>query len=234
MKALLFFISVVVMSSACHGKQTFVVTGPEGHHLLPLAESILHELYQPLNIDISVLPVPSARSLRYVNDGNADAEIARVAGIEKQFEQLVPVPVPLLTLYLNAVARNDDISIERMQHARGGRVAIRLGSKYVEQYTASWKVLQVDSIEQQLNLLMNKRVDYALVEGIKPELDLAKLGAGPLYQMTLEIVPMYHYLHKKHQHLLPELTKRMQLLHDNGRVNQLIEKFLQRENSNPL
>lgn len=234
MRKLLLLIMAVVVSWQGQAKQTFTITGPEGHYLLPLAESILQELYQPLGIDISILQLPSARSLLYVNEGNADAELARVAGIDQQFAQLVPVEVPLLKLYLIAVARTDDISIERMQQARGGRVAIRLGTKYIEQYTAGWGVIQVDSIAQQLNLLVNKRVDYALIEGIKAELLLADISAEPLFQKTLETVPMFHYLHKKHQHLLPELANRMQYLRDSGRIDALIEQFLQRESSKML
>lgn len=227
MKKVLFFIATLMLSLSINAKQVFTVTGPENHYLLPVAQQIVTEVYQPLDIEIRLLELPAARSLRYVNDGFADAELARVAGIEREFTELIPVPVPLVTLYLIAVARTPDISIENMQHARGGRVAIKLGSKYVEQYTKDWKVLQVESMEQQLHLLANGRVDYVLIDAIQPTLDLSAFAKDTLYQQTLQSVSVHHYIHKKHQQLLPAITTELSRLHDSGRIDAIIKHFIQ-------
>lgn len=227
MTKILFFLATLLLCLSSNAKQLFTITAPEGHYLLPLAQQIVTEVYQPLDIEIELLTLPTARSLRYVNDGLADAELARVEGIEQEFTDLMPVPVPLVTLYLIAVARTADVSIKSMQQARGGRVAIKLGSKYVEQYTKDWKVIQVESMEQQLQLLVNARVDYILIDAIQPTVNLTAVYKGHLHQRAIQRVSVYHYIHKKHQQLLPALTAELQRLHNSGRIDAIIEQFIQ-------
>lgn len=213
--------------NSSNATQAFTITTAEDHYLQPLARQIVTEVYEPLNIELDILQLPTARSLHYVNDGFADAELARVEGMELEFKELIPVPVPLFSIYMIAIANTPDVSIQSMQNARGGRVAIRLGSKYSEQYTKDWKVIQVASMEQQLQLLLNGRVDYILVDAIQPTINLSGLDKVHLYQRALQRVTVHHYIHKKHQQLLPAIATELSRLHDSGRIDAIIDHFIQ-------
>lgn len=206
-----------------------VITAPAGHYLLPVGWSILQEAYAPLSIDIRMLELPPARALVYVSDGNADAELARVAGIEQDFPNLQRVPEPLITLYLVAVSRSADATLPQLQRARRGHLVIRRGARYVEDLTASWRPVQVDTVEQQLNLLRSGRADYALVESLQPQFNLPVSAEVPLYQTMLAEVPIYHYVHEKHQALIPLLTASLKQLHQSGRIAELIIQFEQEQ-----
>ncbi|MDX1391143.1 MAG: transporter substrate-binding domain-containing protein [Rheinheimera sp.] len=218
-------LALALLSPFAQGQQVFTVTAPQGHYLLPLAEQIVREMYQPLAIDIKLLQLPTARSLKYVNDGYADAELARASGMESQFTQLQAVPVPLLNLYLIVLSSHEDMSLQRMQQVRKGRVAIIHGTKYVEHFTRDWQVTAVDSHELLFNLLSSGRVDYILLESLWPQYVFPAMQTDKYFQRTLETVPMYHYVHRNHAALIPQLTESVLQLQQNGRINQLISQF---------
>lgn len=206
-----------------------VVSAPAHHPLLPLGLKITQEMYAPLGMTVRMLEVPSARSLPFVDDGNADAELARVIGMEQQFTHLRRVPLPILNLYLVVVSRSPNVTLVELEHARTGYVVIQLGGKYVEKVSEKWRPVKVNTMQQQLDLLANNRADYALIESLRPTLTLPAELADKLYQVTLEQVPLYHYVHEKHQQLIPALTENVRHMIETGRDVELITQFEQEQ-----
>ena len=205
--------------------ETYVIAAPQGHYMLPLGGQIMQQLYRPLGITPVLLEVPAARSPAYVNAGNADAEMARLAGLEQDYPGLVPLAEPLLRLYLVALATDAPLSLQHLQQAKAGRVVIRHGARYVENYTASWKPVLVQNVALQLNLLLSGRVDYALVESLLPTLNLPDSLAAQLQQVQLLSVPMYHYVYQRHQAQLPQLNEQLQRMRQTGEIAELIRQF---------
>ena len=195
----------------------------------PLGKQIMQQLYQPLGITPQLLEVPAARSPAYVNAGNADAEMARQAGLQQDYPNLVPLAEPILRLYLVALATDAPLSLQQLQQAKAGRVVIRHGARYVENYTASWKPVLVQNVALQLNLLLSGRVDYAVVESLQPTLHLPDTLATQLQQVQLMSVPMYHYVHQRHQALVPQLNEQLLRLTQSGEIEELIRQFEQQQ-----
>ena len=108
--------------------ETMKIGVPEGHYMLPLGESLIQALYQPLNIKTELIELPPLRSLSMVNSGELDADLVRLAEVGEPYPDLIRLPTPLLTLQLNVVSATPDMSLDKLKQARKGRIAIQLNS----------------------------------------------------------------------------------------------------------
>lgn len=209
--------------------ETMQIGAPEGHYMLPLGESLIQALYQPLNIKTELIPLPPLRSLSMVNSGELDAEMVRIAEVGQRYPDLIRLPTPLLTLQLEIVSATPNMTLDNLKQARKGRIVIQLNSMKSQQLIGHLEPVIVHSIEQQLKLLASGRVDFALIDSIHG-LDLTtgySTAERPLFQTTVLQEPGYHFLNKKHQALLLPLEQSAQDIQVSGRVEELLQQFRQ-------
>jgi len=62
-----------------------------------ISEMVLREAYRRLGRTLVVHQLPGERSLVYANEGKMDGELYRKLGLDRDYPNLVIVPVPLLT-----------------------------------------------------------------------------------------------------------------------------------------
>lgn len=209
--------------------ETLQIGAPEGHYMLPLGESLIQALYQPLNIKTELIPLPPLRSLSMVNSGELDAEMVRIAEVGQRYPDLIRLPTPLLTLQLEIVSATPNMTLDNLKQARKGRIVIQLNSMKSQQLIGNLEPVVVHSIEQQLKLLASGKVDFALIDSIQG-LDLTtgySTAERPLFQTTVLQEPGYHFLNKKHQALLLALDQSAQDLKVSGRIDELLQQFRQ-------
>ena len=75
---------------------TVVVSGIQNEQTHAMAKEVLREAYRRIGYDIRFEFLPGKRSLEYANKGLTDGDVARIAGTEKKYPNLIPVPTPII------------------------------------------------------------------------------------------------------------------------------------------
>ena len=83
--------------------------------------------------------------------------------------------------------------------------------------------LPVITLEQALRSVAKGRADVAVLPGTEADYVLARFADLKIQkvQPALEQLPMYHYIHRKHQALVKPLTEQLQRQQTAGSVNEL-------------
>ena len=184
------------------------------------------ELFRRLDLDYRLSFLPAQRSLVFTNEGTTDVIIGRAAAIEKKLPNIIRIPVNILDFEYTAYTRDPELQVDSWQSLGGYTVGIINGWKIIEQNVGSAKqVVKVNDFEQLFSLLDIGRVDVAIMDRIMAEWTFRQLGLDlHIVQPPLISQPNYVYLHKKHADLVPEFTRVLQEIKQDGTYNALFAK----------
>jgi polar amino acid transport system substrate-binding protein len=90
------------------------------------------------------------------------------------------------------------------------------------------KVARVKSSSQLLRMLNNERIDAVVAPRISAILSLADLRfkTMTILEPPLQILPLFHYLNKKHQSLVPELENVLQKMEDDDEIKRIRDEYI--------
>lgn len=185
--------------------------------------------YAKLGIDTESKQLPAARSLFMADSGQTDGEVNRTADIETEHPNLVRIEVPVnwleaVALSCNKTVKADLDSISRM------RVGIKIGNLYAERLTQKMPaVVKLADETRLLDLLLANRLDVLIINRTlalslkrEPRYNCLTINDPPLLS-----VPLYHYLHKRHADIVPDITRVLREMHDSGESKAIRERILQ-------
>lgn len=193
-------------------------------------DQLIAAVFRELGLEAELLIYPTAteRGLRNANEGVDDGLAMRVAGLERQYPNLIRVPEP--------VAINDFVAISiRYRFATRSWASLQ---PYGVSYIIGWKVFEqnvptgrelmlVRDADQLFTLLARDRTDVVLYERWQ---GLAKTRAMGLQVQVMEPplvrTPMYIYLHKKHAALVPRVAQALARLKHNGSYDRIHDATL--------
>jgi len=202
-------------------------TSPERTGFLDL---LLAAVFRELGLEAELLIYPTAteRGMLNANEGVDDGLAMRVAGLEKQYPNLIRAP--------EEVATNDFVAYTMgPRFATDGWDSLK---PYVVSYIIGWKVFEynvpqgkeltlVRDADQLFGLLASGRADVALYERWQ---GLAKSRAMGLRVQVLEPplvrTRMYMYLHKKHAALVPQVAAALAKLKKDGTYQRIFDNTL--------
>lgn len=174
-----------------------------------IAEQVLREAYRRLGRTLVVHQLPGERSLVYANEGQMDGELYRKLGLQRDYPNLVIVPVPLLTFELVIFTRGTSFVVSGWDSLRPYTLGFVRGNKIVQENTRGMKVEPVSTMHQAFEKLMMGRTDLVLghrASGMAV-VRSQKLEGITVLDPPLASFPVYHYLNRKHEALVPELTR---------------------------
>jgi polar amino acid transport system substrate-binding protein len=75
-----------------------------------------------------------------------------------------------------------------------------------------------------MNLLLKGRLDALLVDRAWAEAEKAKPGMGCLRinEPPLVVVPLYHYLNRRHADLAPLITGELRAMRESGEIDRIL------------
>jgi polar amino acid transport system substrate-binding protein len=188
-----------------------------------LVAKVILEAYRRLGMEAFIVSMPAERSLVSANAGETDGELYRRAGIEKNYPNLLMVPVPVASYEVVAFASTSStLSIHNWASLPPWRMAFVKGIKVIEENTAGMQTVPVATLQQAFGMLDKGRVDLVLANRISglATLRSMKLAGIEPRSLPLAAFPVYHYLHVSREALLPRLS---QVLQDMAR-----ERWMQR------
>lgn len=173
-----------------------------------IAEQVLREAYHRLGMGLEVVRLPAERALLSANDGVVDGELYRKVGIERDYPNLMIVPVPLLTYEIVIFTLGTSFVVSGWESLRPFTIGFIRGIKIVEQNTQGMRIEPVGTMMQALQKMTMGRTDVVVgnrASGLAVARSL-KLADIRVLQPPLATFPVFHYVHKKHEALIPKLS----------------------------
>ncbi|WP_430461758.1 hypothetical protein ACQUQU_02940 [Thalassolituus sp. LLYu03] len=208
--------------------EPLVIGAMEKYPLNSLGVNVLREAYDQLKLTFIISEWPSPRSLELADLGKLDAEMGRIDAVESRYSHLRRVPVPLITLDIVAVTSTPELQNVPLNKIGQYHLGITRGmSLYNLMDQPVSAAEQPGTAGQLLRMVVNKRVDFALVPSSVARC-WQETVAVPLYVVpdTLASFRIYHYLNRKHENLVQPLTQVLQQMEDSGRLDTIKERFM--------
>lgn len=177
-------------------------------------EMALRACYGKFHIRLEFQETPNERALIESNAGRVDGEASRKGGLTASYPNLRQVDVPLyiniVSAYVYGATKTAPASWAEL--SRMERVGIIIGGKAIEDATAGWNnIVRLSSFESAFQMLKRGRLD-AFVGRRADSLQAlaqAQLRIGDFPQQTVMSFPLFHYLHSKHEALVPNVTQEL-------------------------
>lgn len=184
-----------------------------------LVDVVAGEAFRRAGLKIKLIQLPAERALINANAGIEDGEVSRVAGIEKAYSNLVPVPEKLVDHHFVAFTRNatlNNITWESLQPYTVGYIR---GYKIVEKNVPSGtRISTANDAEQLFTMLDLGRIDIAIYRRWEGQAIAKKLGIQKLriIEPSLAEAGIYIYLHKKHADKIPLIASALREIKAEG------------------
>lgn len=191
-------------------------------------EEIAREAFRRAGYGLRVVPLPIERALVNANAGIEDGDLFRAAGFEKDYPNLLQVPQPLIDQDFVALTLRADVEVRSWSDLARYSIAHITGQKIIErQLQGAANVTTVRDGELLLELLVNGRVDI-IVHNRWVALWLARRAGRTVrvLEPPLLRVPMYMYLHRKHEALVPRLAAALVDVQRDGTWQRLYNEIL--------
>jgi polar amino acid transport system substrate-binding protein len=185
-----------------------------------ILELILTEAFLRAGHQVTFARLPAERGLREAELGLADGVVARIAGLEQLYPDLMMVPVPIIeSRDFVAFTLSERPVIEKWSDLSHHNVVFVRGWKIIEQSIPTARsVVSVSSTELAFQMLKRGRADVV----VSPRLDglvmSHKLGLSPVFvhQPPLESMSLYPYLSRKHSDIVPEIEAALLSMKEDG------------------
>lgn len=192
-------------------------------------EPAIAAVYKEIGLTVEFVLLPPERSLKSVESGVIDAEMARVVGGTTGYQNVIETNEPLLELQLLAVVRKDfkakqlapaDLKAYKLGLYRGTKLAEGLVAKLGLEATAANSTLQT------YQMLNAGRFDVALVSSVTP-VSMYPEFSGSLKTLERPVATskVVHVVNKKWAAYVPKLDAAVKALKADGRWAKLIAGY---------
>jgi len=211
-------------------KQTIKVSTAEDSFIQEVSAAVLIEAYRQLSIGVEIVKLPNARSLVTSNIGHTDGEVSRLKGIDKKFNNLIPIPISINFLQGTVFSNMRNIEILDWKDIHNYIALCVRGIKFVEHYFSlnNIKCNEVTHQSQAINMLEVGRADLAvlpLLNGLAHIREQNSKRVKPVSKALVK-VDLFHYLHKKHTSLVPALTKVLLEMKKSGQIEAIRNAYI--------
>ncbi|WP_419147749.1 hypothetical protein [Pseudoalteromonas 'SMAR'] len=193
---------------------------PQARYVIEL----MTRVYAELGYELLVQDFNHPNALIAANAGSLDGQLGRVASISNDYPNLRRVDFPLFKFKLQLVSFCRDCRYQDV-NSLTIRSGYPVAEDYLAQHPTSAYVVKVKSAVAQLNLVMQQQVEAALLLDFHLKPHLAKLNLDKLQVTDLALVESFHFVHKRHDDLVPLLKDKLEELERAGVVAELKAKY---------
>ena len=193
------------------------------------AESLLRWAFDRIGYDIGVVSMTLERSLINADSGVHDGDLIAGPAREVEYPNLLRVPEKLLDFDIVGYTGRTDVQardwVELVRH----RVGYLTGWKAVEQnLQPAQSAVAARDVDQLVQLLANDRVDVVLGNRWNNITQTARRMGITVRRLEppLRQIPMFTYLNRRHQALVPPLATALAEAKRSGQWQRLYEQIL--------
>ena len=186
-------------------------TTPAGDGYLDV---IAREAFRRAGVDLKLVKLPAERGLINANAGIEDGDLVRIAGLEKQYPNLIRVPEKLTDWVFVAFSKDRTLPANWMAIRQRAVGHIKGWKIYERAVNGAERVTTVDDPEQLFRLLALDRIEVALYERWLGLALARKLGLKDVRPLSPPLArrEMFIYLHKRHAALVPKIAEALRAM----------------------
>ena len=198
---------------------------PSNSKLAQYISTLLIGTYEKIGYNVRFVDVAGVSELPMADKDRLSGALARFDYIEKQYPNLIRVPVPVLEFNLIEVKKKQACASceQRKLHTVSYIESVEIAKRYVEKLPEKIKRFPVETPVQLSQLLAKGRLDaiYLIDSEIAPQM----LSDNQYQFRAVDSAVDYHYLARHQAHLLPLLTNALQEMAANGEMAALKKKY---------
>lgn len=227
MKILFSLLMLTILNSSAFA-QTLVFSTIEKSVNSDISEEVMREAYKRLGYDIEVRRMPGSRALDMANSGKTDGELYRVSGVNEKYNNLIITPTAINKLEAVAFATDKSIKVNGIDSLKSFNIGIRRGIKFSEKLTKGIKTRSVNSNQQLFSMLEKNRLDIVILARTNgtQALKNSKQSGIMILEPSIATYPLHHYLHKKHQGLVPKLDAVLKNMKEEGFIQSVRDRVV--------
>lgn len=192
----------------------------------------LQEAFRRIGLTMELVKPESAQRSMFLANEQGDGDANRVYNIKELAPQntsnLVQIPEVTHTDVLAVYSIDLDFPVEGWQSIKDYRNGARIGAKIIEKKLPGQRSF-VASTEQLVKMLIAGRLDtFVDFEQISDKAikDLGMTGKVKRLSPVLLTTPMYSYIHKKYQDLVPKIADALRQMKEDGTFDRIQEEIL--------
>jgi len=185
------------------------------------------EVYGKLGIEWELKKLPGKRALADADSGKYDGALCRTAIVEKQCKNLVRIPVSIGTVQVGVFTIDKQFEVNGWASLKPYKLGVIRGLALTDKPTENMDRNMINGPKSAFDMMIKGRHDVVVV----PRLDaLVYLKKNNLedkikaYSKPVMELKLFHYLHEKHEELIPKFTKVLQEMEEKGKLKELIAK----------
>ncbi|MEH6343610.1 MAG: transporter substrate-binding domain-containing protein [Bermanella sp.] len=222
------FLLVFMMAPGCvHADKPMVFSIMSGGTVAKRLIPVLTSAYAELGIEVEFKYYPASRAVKLADAGMYDGETFRGMDFINAESNLLPVMVVVAEVEWWVYSKNINFKVQGYKSLEPYHVSSRRGilaADNILKYARKKKML--NTFEQTLLMLDAGRVDLAILPA---RISLAILEKMPLdiyaLKPAIRVDELYHFIHKKHEALIPKITKILKRMKRNGKINLFSNRF---------
>ncbi len=220
---LLISAGLVFLSASVSAAETVVMSAIEGSTDAEAAVAVIGEAYKNIGYEIDIKWYPGSTALEKSSSGEVDAELQRIDGISQKYPDLIQIPIPINFLQASVFVTDVTFTLDGWYSLKPYRIGIVKGVLFAEQGTQGMDVRAAGSYSELLEMLEKKIVDVAVMPRVNGLAAIKQQKIEGIRELNgvLEILFLYHYVHKKNSILIPKLQKVLKEMLLNGTTRRL-------------
>lgn len=199
----------------------------EGLVAQQIGSQVMTEIYRQLGHQIHITPMPAKRAQRQAISGIEDGEIMRVYFYGDQNPEMIRIPIPIHAVETTGFVRKDkQIIVKSREDLKKYRVAKVRGIKHTDLVARDLtRIHESNSIVHMMNALVADHIDIALTTLVDGQLSIQRMRLTDIKPLDppLALRRLYHYVHQKNAHLVPQLTDKIEEFKKTGQLQDLIQ-----------
>ncbi len=179
--------------------------------------ALIQQAYANIGIKVSVEYMPGERSIQFANQGKTDGELLRFDIVTQHYKFLRKVPVAIQVISIDAFGKRQ-LKVSDWKSLKPYLIGYVRGHKIIERQLEGYKTSPVTNITQAYSQLDKGWVDIVLHNSIQSMQIIQQMNLQDRIHRLAVIVeqPLYHFVHQKHEHLIPKLTEQFTQMKEAG------------------
>lgn len=180
--------------------------------------------YKEIGYEIHIIDFNHQNALVAANQGVLDGQLGRIANVKDDYPNLLKVDYPLFDFNLVLLKNCRQCQYEDLK-SLAIQSSYPAAQSYIDNHPFDGDVIKVRNVTAQLNLLTQKRVEGTILLEFLLSTKHPGFDQTAFHKQVLMPMQSFHFVHKRHKAIIPQLTKVLKKLDENGTVQFLKSKY---------
>jgi len=193
--------------------------------------SRIQEAFHRLNLNAKIVISPSSQRAMMLANEDGDGDAFRVPNIKEiapdNTNNLIQVSESIITVRLAVYSKNFSFPVEGWNSLKKYHNGARIGAKILEKNIPGERTFLPTTV-QLVQMLDSDRIDTMVEWELIADNAIQQLKIKHIKKLSpcIKIQPFYIYLHKKHQALVPKLSKVLGQMKEDGFYDRIEKEYV--------